>query len=93
MFLFSFVLLFQAVREVMRKKCGCNDLFNLCAGQTCPLTAANFSIIASEIRRMYDRSAMLSYDNNGQINLKAPEDSLVFTYGMSKIMAILIIIV
>lgn len=66
---------------MMRKNCHCNDLFNLCAGQTCRLTAANFSIIAREIRKMYDRSAMLSYDNNGQIDLKAPEDSLVFTYG------------
>lgn len=65
----------------MQKNYGCNDLFNSCVGQSCLLTSNDFSSISTEIRKMYDRSVLLSYNNNGQIDSKAKEDSLVFTYG------------
>lgn len=49
--------------------------------QTCWLSLNAFPEIAADIRKMYDRSILLTPNNNGQIDINIREDSLVYVIG------------
>lgn len=49
--------------------------------QNCWMALDTFPEIASELRRMYDRSIHLTYNNNGSINTNIREDVLVYVLG------------
>lgn len=67
------------MKKSFRKNCACRN--NACNSQYCWLTSNTFPEIAADIRRMYDRSIILSVDNMGNFNRNIREDSLVYVIG------------
>lgn len=67
---------------MLRKHCRCHGMSGSCAMQTCLLTVnSNFPEIAAEVRKMYDRSILLSYNNKGKIDTNLREDAIVYVLG------------
>lgn len=49
--------------------------------QTCWMSLNAFPEIAADIKKMYDRSILLSHDNKGDINTNVREDALAYVIG------------
>lgn len=71
----------KVITNSLRKYCRCDSQFSSCAIKNCWRSINNFAEIGYEIRQMYDRSILLSYNNNIRIDTNIREDSLVFVFG------------
>lgn len=65
----------------MRKHCRCYGLFGACGIQTCWMSQNMFADIAIDLRTMYDRAILVTYNNKGHIDTNIRDDSLAYVFG------------
>lgn len=66
------------MRNSLRKHCRCHGLSGSCSLQTCWKSLNAFPEIASDIRKMYDRSKRITLDNNGNVVENVKHDTLIY---------------
>lgn len=75
-------LLFQAIKNSLKKLCRCHGVSGSCAIQTCWTSINAFHEITSDIKRMYDNSVLLRLNNAGNVITKnISEEQLVYLEG------------